>query len=293
MKHEIKSQTASVAIESFGAELRSYQDASGTEYMWKGDPKYWSGVSPVLFPIVGALKDEKTLIEGKTYSMKQHGFLRKMEFDCVSCQGNKAVFSASSTEETLKQYPYRFTLTITYALNESVLNIRYELHNTDDRTLTYMLGAHPAFNIPLAGQGTFDEYVIEFAQEETLACPYLNPVTNVLEVEKRRTVLDGGKRIPVSHTLFDDGALVFDALKSRSVKLYHINSGRGVEMHFADFDFLGIWSPTHTDAPFICLEPWLGMHDRTDESGVYEKKIGARTLSAGSSVSFQFDILPL
>lgn len=276
-------------IDSLGAQLSSIQNGEGTEYLWQPDPKYWAGQAPVLFPIVGALRDGKTEIEGNIYEMKRHGFARGMEFALVEQQENKAVYSLRANEETREKYPFDFELRIVYTVENGSLTNEYVVINHDNRPMPFVVGGHPAFLCPITEEESFEDYVVEFDQAETADCPAVNMKTGLIDFGNRRRVLDNEKTISLRHDLFYQDALIFDALKSRKVSLYSKRSGKGVEMEFPGFDYLGVWSAAN-DAPFVALEPWVGCATCEDEDNVMENKRNMQVLQPGDTYSVAFTV---
>ena len=243
----ISDSNATAIIDSVGAQLISYRDAAGTEWIWQRDPKFWNRCSPLLFPIVGNCRDNRTVIEGNEYHIEKHGFCRDVDFAVTDRTDTGATFSIRDTEETKAVYPYSFKLSLTYALADGVLSMEYRVDNTDSRPIWYCLGAHPGFNCPAQEGFSFEDYALEFEEEET-AC--------------RLPLLDKSRRLPLTRELFKDDAIYFDDLKSRKVSLINTVTGHGVEVAFPGFETVAFWTPYPANAPFLCFEPWNG-------SGVY------------------------
>ncbi len=289
MSITIKSSGISAQIRSLGAQLTSIQNTDGLEYLWQGDAQHWSGQAPVLFPIVGTIRNGKTEIEGKTYEMKRHGFARNMEFQLLEQQEDRAVFSLRANEETRKMYPFDFELQIIYRVEGCRLTNEYVVINHDGRQMPFVVGGHPAFNCPITAGENFEDYVVEFEKEETADCPSVNMSTGLIDFGNCRRVLDGERAIPMRHDVFYKDALIFDSLKSRKVKLYSKKSGKGVEMDFPGFDYLGVWSAAN-DGPFVALEPWTGCATCEDEDDVMEHKRNMTKLQPGEKFSVAFSV---
>ena len=145
---ELKNEQLSIIVSEKGAELQSIKDASGKEYLWQGDPTYWPRRSPILFPIVCSVNDETYSVDGKTYHLPRHGFARDATFKLIAQSERKATFALESSEETKKVYPYDFTLSISYVLDENRIGVIWHVHNTDTQEIHFQIGGHPAFNIP-------------------------------------------------------------------------------------------------------------------------------------------------
>lgn len=287
---ELKSNAAIAKIDTKGAELISFVDVLGTEYIWQKDAKYWGRSSPVLFPIVGNLRAGKTIIAGKEYQLEKHGFCRDAEFHVSFQSESTAVFTYSANEETLRQYPYRFCLSLAYRLEEDKLNIRYTVMNMDDKPIDYCLGAHPAFCLP---EGEFEEYFLDFEQPENTALPVYDFEKSEINIANRVSYLKNETRLPLKYSYFDNDALIFDTLKSRSVRLQSIRTGRGVQVDFNGFESLAFWTPIGLKAPFLCIEPWCGMAVCSDEGDEYEKKRGIQHLEVDGQKEYSLSIRPL
>ena len=261
---QLTNQSITVTLKSLGTEIISIKDSAGTEYLWQGNPDYWSGQAPVLFPIIGCLRNEKATVSGdKTCSFGRHGIARKKEFALLSSTDTKAVFSLRADEETKEQYPFDFELQMIYELEGSGVKITHKVINHDSVVMPYCVGGHPAFNCPISEGESFEDYVVEFEYPETAHCAKLN-----------------------------EDALIFDQLKSRKASLKHKDQNKGICVTFPDFDYLGVWSSAN-DGPFVAIEPWSGKSTCTDEDDIFEHKRGIRTLEpeADEALSFTIDIL--
>lgn len=290
MNQKIKSNLASAEIKLMGAELTSLMDSEGTQYLWQGDPAFWGSQSPVLFPIVGSLRDNTATIGGnKTCSMGRHGIVKKMEFKLIDSTENSATYSVCSTPESKESYPYDFELQVKYSLSEKVLTIAYTVINKDSEVMPYFVGAHPGFNCPLLEGEAFEDYVIEFDQKEYACCPRPVKATNLIDVEHRTLILNNEKTFPLDHTWFSYDLQMFDQLKSRSAKLYNPKTGRGVQLDFAGFDYLVVWS-SKNGGNFVAIEPWTGTCTCTDEDNIFEHKRGVKFLAPNESATHSFTV---
>lgn len=176
MKFTLKNDCLSVNFNSFGGEIASIRDESGQEYLWQGDKRYWSGQAPVLFPIVGSLRNKRATIGGdKTCFLERHGLARRMEFDRVNSTEDSITFSVGSDDLTRERYPYDFQLLIRYVLKENHISIVYTVVNPNQIPMPFQIGGHPAFNCPLTDREIFGDYLLEFEQPETAECPRLDP----------------------------------------------------------------------------------------------------------------------
>lgn len=290
MKYTIKNNELTAEFNTLGAEMTSVKDNAGTEYVWVGDAKYWGSQAPVLFPIVGSIRDKKAIIGGdKNCFMERHGIVRKLEFDVVESTTDSVTFSVSSNDETRERYPYDFKLLIQYSLKGKDLITKYTVVNENESILPFQIGAHPGFNCPLSSEERFEDYVVEFEQAETADCPTSVPATGLVDVADRTRLLDNAKALRLSRDFFRVDCIIFDQLKSRKAKLYNPQTGRGLQMSFSDFDTIVVWS-SKNEGPFVALEPWTGMSTCSDESDVFEEKRGVTLLPVGESKSFSFTI---
>lgn len=293
MKYTLKNDELTVEFNTFGAEITSIRDSGGLEFLWQGDKQYWKGQAPVLFPIVGSLRNKKASIGGdKTCCMERHGLVRRMEFDLVNQDENSVTFSVGSDEFTRERYPYDFQLLVRYVLEEKSITTVYTVINPGTEAMPFQIGGHPAFNCPLTKLESFGEYNVEFDCAETAECPRLDPETGLVNMENRVPVLDHAKVLKLDHDLFREDALIFDRLQSRSARLFNPETGRGVRLDFTDFEYFLVWSSAN-NGPFVALEPWTGLGTCSDEDDVFEKKRGVRLVSPGDSKTFSYTITVL
>lgn len=267
MEITLKNGNSSARIISKGAELKSYI-SNGRELMWCADEKYWGKTSPFLFPMIGNLKNGKTIINGTEYAISKHGFARDNEFTVESYDEKTAVFSFSETAETLKCFPFRFKVTITYTLGEDRLTVLYSVTNNSDVDMPYCIGAHPAF----ACDKPFDSYKLIFEQPETVESPVMNLETRMWGDKNRIKRLADSSEYPLEYSLFDNDCVYFDTIKSKSCSL--VSGNEGVKVSWSGFETLGVWTPDHKNAPFVCIEPWCGCDDYDTDSGVFAEKRG-------------------
>ncbi len=290
MKYILENSELTVQFDTLGGQLTSIKDKNSIEYLWQGDSAYWGGQAPVLFPIVGSLRDKKAVIGGnKACCMERHGVVRKLEFEMMEKTDDSITFSICSNEETLPRYPYDFQLKIQYILSGKDITTEYTVINQTEEEMPFQIGGHPGFNCPLTGAEAFEDYVVEFEQEETADCPASVPSTGLVDVSERSRILDRSKTLKMEHSLFKVDALIFDRLKSRRAKLYNPATGRGVQVSFADFDYFLLWSSAN-NGPFVALEPWSGLSTCSDEGDVFEEKRGVSLLKEKQSKSVSFTI---
>ncbi|KRD58092.1 aldose epimerase [Flavobacterium sp. Root935] len=280
MTTTISNSILSASIKHSGAELFSIKDNQNNEYIWEGNPDFWGKHSPVLFPIVGTLKNNSYKINDKEYHLPRHGFARDMEFELIDKSENRAVFSLQSSTETLTKYPFEFELQLIYTLNESSLTLEYKVINKGDTTMPFSIGAHPAIALP----GNFDDYALEFEKEEALKYYILE---NDLISSQTKILETTHNIVPLNYELFKNDALIFKTLESKSLIILK-DSKPYVKVAYNDFPSLGIW--TKENAPFICIEPWLGYSDTDENSGDLYEKEGILTLEENKSFDAKFSI---
>ena len=215
----------SAVIDSIGAQLISYKDSTGKEYIWQRDPKFWNRCSPLLFPIVGNCRNNKTIIEGETCCIEKHGFCRDVDFQVTRQSDTMVTFEIHDTEETKAIYPYSFRLSLTYVIENGMLSMEYCVANTDDRTIYYCLGAHPGFNCPMEEGASFTDYELEFEEEETASSMVYDLEHLQFDPSHRVPRLDHSRRLPITRELFKDDAVYFDDLNSRKVSIINKNTG--------------------------------------------------------------------
>jgi galactose mutarotase-like enzyme len=276
----ISNSILKASIKHAGAELFSLKDNQNKEYIWEGNPDFWGKHSPVLFPIVGTLKNNTYTIDKKEYQLSRHGFARDMEFKLVEKTGNSAVFSLESNAETLKKYPFEFELQLIYTLESTSLNIEYIVINKGETKMPFSIGAHPAIALP----ENFENYSFKFEKQEPLK---YNLLENDLISNKTETLKTTENVVPLTYKLFENDALVFKTLESNSLTILE-NNKPYVQVDFEDFPSLGIW--TKDQAPFVCIEPWFGYSDTADNSGDLFKKEGILVLEIDQSFHSQFSI---
>ncbi|MCI9845740.1 aldose 1-epimerase family protein [Flavobacterium pectinovorum] len=280
MNTTISNSTLKASIKHLGAELFSLIDNQNKEYIWNGNPKFWPKHSPVLFPIVGSLKNETYTFNKKDYHLSRHGFARDMEFQLIEKTASSATFSLSYNNETLKKYPFKFELQIIYKLEENNLNIAYRVINKEETQIPFSIGAHPAFALP----EEFSKYNIQFEKEEKLEYSLLQDglISNTTE-----TLETSNDVVSLNYKLFKNDALVFKTLESNSLTILE-SSKPYIKVDFKDFPNLGIW--TKENAPFICIEPWFGYSDTLKKSGDLFKKEGILILEANQTFNTSFGI---
>ncbi|TGD58219.1 aldose 1-epimerase family protein [Flavobacterium humi] len=279
MKIEIQNQGFSAEINSLGAELTRL-DQNNFNYIWTVDKAFWDKTSPVLFPVVGKLKNDSYTIDDGLFSLSRHGFARDFDFEVHQKTENSVTFSLRENPQTLLHYPFAFELQIGYTLLQNTLVIEYFITNNAAGKMPFSIGAHPAFTI----DGAFEDYALVFENDQELL---RHELENGLFSGKTSAILLQDKTLPLHYSLFEKDALVFKKLKSKYLTILK-NNNPFLKVTFGNFPSLGIW--TKPDAPFLCIEPWQGYADAADANGAIFEKEGILVLDQGQTYKASFAI---
>ncbi len=282
----LQNKTLTASIATKGAELQQLKNRqTGINYLWSGDAAYWGKYSPVLFPIVGGLKDDMYFYKDKSYKLPRHGFARDRDFKTEQFSNIEAVFTLTDDEQTRSVYPFAFTLQLRYRLTENRLACTYLVYNTGNDELLFSIGVHPAFAIPLNKELPYSDYYLKFNKDETLKrWKLLNGLTGT--TADTISLRDG--RLALSPSLFYEDAIVVKNLQSNRITLASDTDIHGINFHFNDFPFFGIWAAK--DAPFVCLEPWCGIADAVNHNQQLKNKEGINTLEPGENFERQWSV---
>ena len=273
----------SIEIANHGAELKSAV-RGGFEYMWCADEKYWARTSPVLFPIVGSLKDKLYKLDGNIYQMNQHGFARDNEFELIDCDNASATYLFKDNEETLKKYPFKFALTIKYTLTNNIIKIDWTVNNKNDKVMSFSIGAHPAFNLK-EGDNFF-----KFDTNNDIVYNLIDQ-NGLYDKNSVHTLANDGY-VKITDDMFDNDALIIENSQAKEVTICDKNKSAYLKVVF-DAELFGLWSPAKKRAPFVCIEPWYGRCDRNDFEGELSQKDYIINLNAGEQFngSYQIELL--
>lgn len=270
-----------------GAELSSLKNKkTKVEYIWQADPIHWARHAPILFPVVGRLRDDRYILNDQTFFMSQHGFARDLEFELSSNTPTSALLLLNADMSTRITYPFKFELYLDYLLEGNELKIGYAVHNKSKEIMYFSLGAHPGFNCPLLPGEMRSDYHLEFEKKENAAIHLLE---NGLRRGEKKTLLKNEDKIPITDNLFDKDALIFHQLKSEYVSICKADK-KIVTVNFKGFPWLGIWSK-QAESPFICIEPWYGVADSIDHNKHLEQKEGIIQLNAGEDWNASYRII--
>ena len=282
MIHSLETNLLHVEINERGAELSSiFSKNTKTEYLWQGNPAIWGQRAPVLFPIVGRLKDGKYSYSGKTYEMPPHGFVSSAPFATTGVTDNSIVFTYEDTKETRAMYPFSFTLRVIFTLKWNVLETIYQVINKTNGPMYFSCGSHEGYRCPWIDGENFNDYYLEFDHDNTYSS--LTVSENGLMTEPNYPVLENEKRLNLDYGLFDKDSLVFADIPSGKVILGSAKNQSKIEISYDDAPNLVLW--TQKDAPYICIEPWHGLPDYEDSDGELTNKKGIITLEKGGVYS--------
>ena len=329
----IENDRLKAGFEAHGAELRSLVDkTTGEEYMWCGDPAFWGRVSPVLFPVVGNYKNKTSIYDGKEYHLSQHGFARDSEFEVVEQKDDSISFKLASSDKTKEVYPFDFELIISYELKASdsdlvvlsygnnsgdaenasdlqdSLIVKWEVRNTDDKTIYFSIGGHPAFNLRDEDSYIHFERIVNstsgFAAggEETAGNDNSENKDDsdvfitagiledgLLSDRTKQIKLTSDELLKPTVELFAEDALILEKLPYNAVALSGASGKDYLRVKY-DAPVLGIWSPAGKNAPFVCIEPWFGRTDRTGFNMNLEEREYGNSLQPGENFIAEYTV---
>lgn len=268
-----------VGVKEMGAELTSLKSKkTGYEFIWSGDVNVWYGQSPILFPIIGRLLDDKYRLNGKEYTMPKHGIVRKKPFKLVEKTDDSLTFSQTNDDESLEMYPYEFELRVKFQLTENGLSVTHYVVNKSTDTMYYSFGAHPGFNCQIG------DY-IEFENNEQLLTERIDHESILIEEKFPVDIED--KKLFITKNIFDDDALILSGYTSKYISLKSNSHNRVVKFNF-DSPVLGIWAKPN--APYVCIEPWWGINDNYDKKDDLSEKRGIMGLEPQKTASYNWNI---
>jgi galactose mutarotase-like enzyme len=265
----VSSGALTARVNPLGAQLSALQDPSGRDLLWDGNPAFWSGRAPLLFPIVGSLAAGVYRVAGKTYALPRHGFARGKPFEVLSVSSSEAVLCLKADAETLAVYPFRFQLQVHFEIRDATLIVTTRVRNDGDVPMPASFGYHPALRWPLPYGAARALHAIEFDREESAPIRRLDAAGLVTPVRYPNPV--NGRRLLLDDELIKDDAVIFAPVRSRALS-YGADTGPRIALRFPDTPFLGLWSKP--GAPFICIEPWHGMSDPVGFAGDFTEKPG-------------------
>ena len=284
----ISNDRLTVTLDGCGAVLHSIRK-DGAEYLWQGDRKYWARRDANLFPYVGRLTEGQYLLEGKTYPMTIHGFCIGRDFAVTGKSPDSVRFTLTDSEETRAMYPYHFAFHVCYRLEGSRIVKSCAVENRDSRMMYFGFGGHPGFNVPLNGEGAFEDWELTFGEACQPVRIGLDPANYRLAGTQSPFPLADGRTIPLNHALFDLDAIVLGNI-SRSLTLHSRKSRRSVTVDFPGMGFVGLWHAPRTDAPYVCIEPWVSLPSHSAYAEDFARQEHLIHLSAGETYQNQITI---
>ena len=276
-----------------GGELLSYK-LDGVEKIHQGQEcidaygkVYWKRHFPVLFPIVGKLKQNRTIINGRTYEMPQHGFARDMEFEPITKLDNFHSYVLRSNPRTMVKYPFEFSLYITYRTDGNKLTTIYKVVNDGDNNMPFGIGGHPAFKIDMEDLLN-EEYYLEFDQDED-KIHFLYLVDGLVGTEYAKNIMIDKRRIKITKDTFNNDAVIMKGITSNKISLKRRRGNKTLlTMDFEGFPYLGVWSKP--GAPFLCIEPWYSTADAVKSTGVFAQKSDILVLAPKKEFECKFTV---
>lgn len=283
---QIKNDKLTLTVSEHGAEMVSIKDNGGEEYLWDGDPAYWNRHSPILFPLVCGLWKDTYRVNGKEYKLSRHGFARDTDFKLIAKGDEQVIFALHDSPETLKVYPYHFNLAISYKLDGNKIHVVWHVENTDDKIIYFQIGGHPAFLVPGNKKGEPLKGTLRLDNPAPMRL-YGN-VEGCLAKGYHKVETDNGL-FHFTEDSFADDAIIFDHSQIKHVEILDEAGKPHVTLDFKT-PALGIWSPAGKHAPFVCVEPWYGIHDWAGYEGEFKDKYLMNQLLPGSSFMSEYTI---
>ena len=269
-----------------GGEIKTFLNKeTGMQYMYQGDTPFWGGKNPTLFPVVGNTLDGTYVLDGKTYTFKNHGLIRYATLDCVEESEEKVVMQLKESAETLERYPFAFTYEIAYTLNDNKLTVSYAITNNDTKKMPFTFGLHPGFRVPLCENEVYEDYTLHFECEEHLEQMICDPKRETPHYYVPVTM----DKWCLSHDDFaKNPTLIYKGMKSEYVTLKG-KEGHGVKMSIGGYPILALWTPK-PGAPFLCIEPWFSHADFEKVDVPFEDRIGMMSLESGETFTTSYTI---
>lgn len=288
MIYTIENDILKIDVDSKGAQLFSvYSKKSNTEYLWQGNPAYWTGRAYNLFPFIGRMYNGVYTYQGTEYAIRPHGVARYNEFAIEEHSKNKLVFLLKDNEETYKEYPFHFEYRVIFEIKDNTLSVRQEAKNIDEKTLICGFGGHPGINVPF-GNGAFEDYVLEFSKPTNASQQLLSENKFMANQTVTYPLVDGVK-LPLKHSLFDNDAVILENT-SGCVAVRSDKESKVVKMYYDDFKYIGFWHACETDAPYVCLEPWSSLPATEGKIDDLEQKKDMFHIESGKTASATFTL---
>lgn len=284
---QIRNNQLTLTLSTLGAELQSIMDADGKEYLWQADPAFWNRHSPLLFPIVCGLWEDTYRLQGKEYRLGRHGFARDTEFKVIAKGDSQVIFALHDSPETMNDYPFHFNLSVSYKLRDNKVHVVWHVENTDDKPIFFQIGGHPAFNVPGLLPGEPLKGRLKFDNAEPIRL--FGNIGGCIDKGRREQVETEDGVWAFTQESFKDDAVIFDHSQIKHVELLNPNGETEVTLDFKT-PAVGIWSPYGKEAPFVCIEPWYGIHDWAEYDGDFRDKHLMNILLPGASFMSEYVI---
>ena len=289
MLYTISNDLISLTINSVGAEIKSIKK-DGIEYMHQADPATWNRSAPYLFPAIGCFKNKVTYFNNQPYNLPKHGFIRDMEMELVEKTDTSLVLETKENGESLRYFPYKFIFRVTYTLVAETVNAKIEVKNPNNDVMPFNLGLHPAFRVPLFEGEAFEDYQIKFNKKGTYEVPTVDLSNGLIDWSNICRIFNNLEVLPLNYDDYKKDALVFDNVPFNEMILSNPKNEYGIKLTFNDFKTVGIWTPNHVNANFVCLEPWMGCADSPVSSGKFAEKKNIINLSPNQTYSTTYQI---
>lgn len=274
--YSLCNKAVSISVKEYGAELSSFKsEETKIEYLWQGNPEVWYGQSPILFPIVGTLLDNKYRVDGKEYELFRHGIARKRDFELKEQAEDHITLTQSWNDDTLKVYPFKYVLDVEFKLEGKKLTVTHTVKNADSKTMYFSIGGHPGFNCKIGDR-------LSFAEPETLVCEKID--TDSILDGKHYPTLENETDIVITKDIFDGDALILSGMKSDTVYLKSDFRPQQIKFNFGKAPALGIWAKP--GAEYVCIEPWYGVNDSREVKADFSEKRLVQKLEANGEFKF-------
>ena len=289
MLYQINNNKLSLTVSDHGAEIKSIK-FNNEERIHDSNPKYWNRSAPLLFPCIGTITNGSSIINDKPYNLPKHGFLRDQDFILSNQTSDTLEFTFTSNEETKKIYPYDFELIVSYIVNDDTVTSNVNIINKSNEVMLYNFGLHPAFKTPIREDETFEDY--KFITKSLKDHPvYKVELSNgTIDFREVMRTINFKEPLPLNYEDYKYDALVFDNIDFDELTLTNKDETHGVTFKFTNFPMLGIWTPYPKDAPFICIEPWIGCADPTVHDGLFEHKTHVQKINPSSSNTIKYSL---
>lgn len=288
-QYTLENEYLKITVNKAGAELSGImKKETGEEYLWNADARYWKRHAPVLFPIVGSLRNKEYEYQGKKYPMSQHGFARDREFELIDSEEDMLLFCLKADEQTKQVYPFDFELEVQYVLRGKNIQVQWNVKNKGNKKMYFSIGAHPAFMCPIGENGEQTEYSLKFdTKDDNLTYHLLNKDGLYTSTEYEMELNHGV--CPVTKHMFDRDALIIEKNQAHEVSLMKPDKSIYLSVKF-DAPLFGLWSPAGKNAPFICIEPWFGRCDSETFCGTIEEREWGNSLNPDDTYSREYSI---